>query len=190
MRFFWGNITSGTLVGEYGVIIGKLPAVPPYAPVATNFTQTTGDETPGSSGYKYGNYTIRDIPKNNIFGDNSIRCSIFLVPNATDSNHWDLITQVTEASNGHKYWLDQTLTLTLYDEFNSLHIIDHTFTDADWAISPPYDSGTMIGFIENPTGPSTYSNRYYNYYEGGELHYELTSTAGSTPENFFQPPGG
>ena len=187
MRFCYARIVFSGITE--GVIVGYLPASPPYIAPATNFTQTTGDESPAPSGKKYGSFVIRDIPKGfGIYGDSDISASFSLIYN--DEGNYDLQTQVIEAANGHKYWLDQTVDVTLYTYDGDPYVLSFTFTDEDFATSPVYDPDTGIGFIEITGGPSIYANRYSNYYVGEQLYLTNDSVTEATPHDFFQPPGG
>lgn len=187
MRFCYARIVFSGITE--GVIVGYLPASPPRIAPATNFTQTIGDEGAQPNGVKYGSFVIRDIPKGlGIYGDSEVVASLGLV--YVDDTHFDLQTQVIEAANGHKYWLNQTVNVTLYTHDGSPYVLDFTFTDADFATSPVYDPDTGIGFIEVTGGPSIYANRYSNYYVGEQLYLTNDSVTEATPHNFFQPPGG
>ena len=157
----------------------------------TNYTQTTGDEVPPIGYPKRGTFVIRDIPKSiSLTTEDSIQsyATVSLIYSG-EGSVYDLQTVVIEAGNNHKYWLNQTISITFYTYDNTPYVIEHTFTDEDWATSPPYDAETGIGFVENPTGPSAYVNRYLSFYEGDELYLTNDSVAEATPHDFFQPPG-
>ena len=183
----------------------------PVAGKITNFTQTVGTEHETIVGFNnehplYGGFTWRDIPKaigyNQFFRNEpyinfpeGIHASFQLALNSEETA-WDLITTVIEASNGHKYWLDQTVTTTLfYTDETGEHSQDYTytFTEDDWATSPAYDTILQTGYIANPLGPSTFVRKQYDWaeFDGYLRDFSISnSTTIAEPQSPFQPPGG
>lgn len=169
-------------------------------PKVSNFTQTTEDD-----GAPYSSFCWRDGPKafqaKGTFLTQYHSASFYFVfsddtPGPGEDFYCDKIVTVTEASNGHQYFLGQTVTANFMQGDEPFEV-SHTFTSADWATTPEYDPYTGLGYIANPSGPSTYIKRYYDVYvigtydTGGTLPVEYEDTIyKGTPESFFQPPGG
>lgn len=179
----------------------------------TNFIQTIGTEHQTVAGYDdqypfYGGYTWRDIPKAigyHQFPGNEpdypfvwkegIHASFQIVISETEG-YYDLITTVIEASNGHQYWLDQTVAVLLfYTDGTGEHSesISYTFTEDDWATSPAFDDELGTGYIANPLGPSKFVRRQTEWmaYDGYFRDFSIpNSTTIADPKSPFQPPGG
>lgn len=182
----------------------------PIAGKITNFTQTTGTEHQITIGFNdeyplYGGFTWRDIPKAigyfqhfrnqpTINFPEGIHASFQLALNL-EQTAYDLITTVIEASNGHKYWLDQTVTTTLfYTDETGEHSQDYTytFTEDDWATEPAYDDELQTGYIANFMGPSTFVRKQLDWaeYDGYLRDFSISnSTTLADPKSPFQPPG-
>lgn len=185
----------------------------PIDGVITNYTQTDGTEHQTTVGFDdeypfYGGYTWRDIPKAinyHQFPGNEpsypyiwkegIRAGFQLVISETEG-YYDLITTVIEASNGHKYWLGQTVTaLLFYDDETGTHSesISYEFTEEDWDTTPAFDDELGTGYIANSLGPSKFVRRQYEWmaYDGNFRAFSISnSTTIADPQSPFQPPGG
>ena len=131
----------------------------------SNFVQTTEDD-----GAPYTAYCWRNAPKasqaTTAFISEIYNASFYLtfsddIPGPGDDIYCDKIVTVVEASNGHQYWLDQTVTANFMqgeEEFE----VSHTFTSADWATTPEYDPETGLGYLANPSGPSSFTKRSFS----------------------------
>lgn len=171
----------------------------------TNFTQTVGTEhqTNGGFGYGYpyyGGFTWRDIPKainylqyfeDQIYPE-GIHASFVLSSSETEG-YYDLVTTVIEASNGHKYWLGQTVTVLLFNGANPVSI-SYEFTEEDWDTTPVVDppNGVYYGYEANPDGPSKFTRRHYEFLQTDDVYtFSMPdSTTMGDPQSPFQPPGG
>ena len=186
-------LNYGVLVNPYSYMKAyKAGYLPGEFLIPTNYEQTVGTERESGVGSDlYAGYTWRDMPKSRVFlmPPEAIHASFILGASETEG-HSDLYTTVVEASNGHQYWLDQTLTVKIY--YNSgWHDVSHTFNSSDWATSPVYDPSTGIGYEANPYGPSKFHNRYPNKIAFDVSYFSpAESTTTGDPQSPFQPPGG
>jgi hypothetical protein len=205
---------------DYHVPIGPEPydytkaykAGIPISAIITNFTQTVGTENQTTVGFDdaypfYGGFTWRDIPKAKYYvqfpGNNpsypfvwkeGIHASFQLVYSDTEG-YYDLITTVVEASNGHKYWLGQTVTVLLFytdDDGTHSESISYEFTEEDWDTSPAFDDELGTGYIANAQGPSKFVRRQFEWMARDAYDREFSianSTTIADPQSPFQPPG-
>jgi hypothetical protein len=184
-------LNYGVLVNPYAYMAAYKGGVLAAGYQATNYQQTIGTSEEAGSGTLYGGYTWRDMPKSRVYltPPEAIHAS-FILGSSENPDNSDLYTTVVEASNGHQYWLNQTLTVKIYYNYG-WHDVSHTFTEADWATTPIYDPSTGIGYEANPYGPSKFHNRYPNKIAFSVTYFSpYESITTGDPQSPFQPPGG
>jgi len=201
---------SGSEIVEYGLKLNAYtngtPTHPEWRGYISGWTQLNGSEEVPEGSPTIA-FTQKDSPR---FGGSVdvFAWSGYNTFGALPANQLSFQIRVTECSNGHKFWLNQTITIVYtlnYYPGTEDVTFTYTLTEEDFKLTPTPmipDPGSSYVYIYYGYEPASET---YKYLIGGSYTGKLGNTitlSGDiitdpiiksievTPHNFFQPPGG